>query len=34
VTLPKDDGIVGGMYITKTISILSRGVASDNGGWL
>lgn len=34
VTLPKDDGIVGGMYITKTISILSRGVSSDNGGWL
>ena len=34
VTLPKDDGIVGGMYITKEISILSRGVSSDNGGWL
>lgn len=34
VTLPKDDGIVGGMYITKTISILSRGVSSENGGWL
>ena len=34
VTLPKDDGIVGGMEITKTISILSRGVSSDNGGWL
>ena len=34
VTLPNDNGIVGGMYITKTISILSRGVSSENGGWL
>lgn len=35
-----EDGIVdgetqtGGMEITRTISIMSRGVASDNGGWL
>ena len=34
VTLPNNNGIVGGMYITKTISILSRGVSSENGGWL
>lgn len=34
VTLPNDNDIVGGMYMTKTISILSRGVASENGGWL
>jgi hypothetical protein len=34
VTLPNNNGVVGGMYITKTISILSRGVSSDNGGWL
>jgi len=25
---------IGGMEISRTISILSRGVASDNGGWL
>ena len=25
---------IGGMEITRTISIMSRGVASDNGGWL
>ena len=35
-----EDGVVdgntqsGGMEITRTISIISRGVASDNGGWL
>jgi hypothetical protein len=35
-----EDGVVdgdkqtGGMEITRTISIMSRGVASDNGGWL
>lgn len=35
-----EDGLVdgetqtGGMEITRTISIMSRGVASDNGGWL
>lgn len=34
VTLPNANGGVGGMYITKTISIISRGVSSDNGGWL
>ena len=34
VTVPKENDIVGGMYITKTISILSRGVSSENGGWL
>lgn len=25
---------IGGMEITRTISVMSRGVASDNGGWL
>ena len=25
---------IGGMEITRTISIMSRGVVSDNGGWL
>ncbi len=35
-----EDGIVdgevqtGGMEITRTISVMSRGVVSDNGGWL
>ena len=35
-----EDGVVdgktqiGGMEITRTISIMSRGVVSDNGGWL
>ncbi|MBR2608221.1 MAG: S8 family serine peptidase [Bacteroidales bacterium] len=35
-----EDGLVdgetqtGGMEITRTVSIMSRGVASDNGGWL
>ena len=35
-----EDGVVdgdkqtGGMEITRTISIMTRGVASDNGGWL
>lgn len=35
-----DDGVVdgateiGGMEITRTISVMSRGVVSDNGGWL
>ena len=33
VTVPDYEGI-GGMYITREISIISRGVASDNGGWL
>lgn len=27
-------GNTGGMYITREISIISRGVASENGGWL
>ena len=26
--------VLGGMEITKTLSIISRGVASENGGWL
>lgn len=34
VTIPNANGGKGGMYITKTISIISRGVSSDNGGWL
>ena len=25
---------IGGMEITRTISVMARGVASDNGGWL
>ena len=25
---------IGGMEITRTISVMSRGVVSDNGGWL
>lgn len=35
-----EDGVVdgwtqvGGMEITRTISVMSRGVVSDNGGWL
>lgn len=28
------DDNIGGMEITRTVSVLSRGVASDNGGWL
>ena len=27
-------GNTGGMYITREISVVSRGVASANGGWL
>ena len=34
VTIPNSNGGMGGMYITREISIISRGVASDNGGWL
>ena len=34
VTIPNAAGGMGGMYITREISIISRGVASDNGGWL
>ena len=33
VTVPNYEGM-GGMYISREISIISRGVASDNGGWL
>lgn len=33
VTVPGYEGM-GGMYITREISIISRGVASNNGGWL
>lgn len=33
VTVPNTSGI-GGMYISREISIISRGVASNNGGWL
>lgn len=34
VTVPNDNDKMGGMEITREISILSRGVASKNGGWL
>lgn len=34
ITIPNQNGGMGGMYITREISIISRGVASDNGGWL
>ena len=34
ITIPNRDGGMGGMEITREISIISRGVASDNGGWL
>lgn len=34
ITVPDPDGGMGGMYITREISIVSRGVASNNGGWL
>ena len=33
VSVPNYDGM-GGMYISREISIVSRGVASNNGGWL
>jgi hypothetical protein len=33
VTVPNSTGM-GGMYISREISIISRGVASNNGGWL
>lgn len=32
ITIPNDG--IGGMYITREISIMSRGSASENGGWL
>lgn len=34
VTIPKDNDKMGGFEITREISIVSRGVASKNGGWL
>ena len=33
VTVPGEEGM-GGMYISREISIISRGVAGNNGGWL
>lgn len=33
VTVPGEGGM-GGMYISREISIISRGVAGSNGGWL
>ena len=33
VTVPNYNGM-GGMYISREISIISRGAASENGGWL
>ena len=33
VSVPNYEGM-GGMYISREISIISRGVASENGGWL
>ena len=34
VTIPNNGGGMGGTYITREISVVSRGVASKNGGWL
>ena len=34
ITIPNSQGGMGGMYITREISVISRGAASDNGGWL
>lgn len=34
ITIPDSNGGIGGMYITREISLVSRGVANDNGGWL
>ena len=34
VTIPNPNGGIGGSLITREISIISRGTASDNGGWL
>jgi subtilisin family serine protease len=34
ITIPDSQGGMGGMYITREISVISRGAASDNGGWL
>ena len=34
ITIPNSQGGMGGVYITREISIVSRGAASDNGGWL
>ena len=34
VTVPNAAGGMGGMYITREISVISRGVSSENGGWL
>lgn len=34
VTIPNENGIMGGMEISRTFSIVSRNVASKNGGWL
>ena len=34
VTVPNDNDKMGGMEISRTFSIVSRGVASENGGWL
>ena len=34
VTVPNDNDKMGGMEISREFSIVVRGVASDNGGWL
>ena len=34
ITIPNSNGGIGGMYMTREISLVSRGVANDNGGWL
>ena len=34
VTVPDSGGGMGGMYISREISIVARGTASNNGGWL
>ena len=34
ITIPNSNGGIGGSLITREISLISRGSASDNGGWL
>ena len=34
ITIPNSQGGMGGVYITREISVISRGAASENGGWL
>ena len=34
ITIPNSQGGMGGVYISREISVISRGAASENGGWL